>query len=98
MKRVLLWVGGAILGIPLLLAILLLFTPRPKDLTPAHIFEGDAHAIDYCDLPVLDGNGLMADDIPQGHTPECGYERFPMPILAGCREPLPENGNVKASR
>ena len=93
MKRVLLWVGGAILGIPLLLAILLLFTPRPKDLTPAHIFEGDAHAIDYCDLPVLDGKGLMADDIPQGHTPECGYERFPMPILAGCREPLPEGAS-----
>jgi hypothetical protein len=32
----------------------------------------------------------MAADLPQGHTPDCGYEKFPMPILAGCTEPLPE--------
>ena len=41
-------------------------------------------------MPVLDGSGLLANDFPQGHTPNCGYEVFPKPILAGCTEPLPE--------
>lgn len=90
MKRFLLLVLGLVLGIPVLVAMPLMFYPRPENLTPAHVYQGDAHAIDYCDLPVLDGSGLMADDIPQGHTPGCGFERFPMPILAGCTEPLPE--------
>jgi len=90
MKRILLTIGGLVLGFPLLFVMTLLFTPRPENLTPAHIYEGDAHSIDYCDLPALDGSGLMADDIPQGHTPGCGYEKFPLPILAGCTEPLPD--------
>ena len=88
MKRVLFSIAGFIVGVPLLFAMALLFWPRPENLTPAHVYEGDAHAIDYCDLPVLDGSGLLAGDIPQGHTPGCGYEKFPMPILAGCTEPL----------
>ena len=86
MKRTLFTIGGFVVGVPLIFALMLLFWPRPRDLTPARVFEGDAHAIDYCDLPVLDGSGLMADEIPQGHTPGCGYEKFPMPILAGCTE------------
>ena len=90
MKRILLAIGAFVVGVLLLFVTMLLFWPRPEDLTPAHVFKGDAHAIDYCDLPVLDGSGLMADDIPQGHTPGCGYEKFPMPILAGCSEPLPD--------
>lgn len=90
MKRALLTIAGLVLGLPVLAILALLFTPRPENLTPAHVYEGDAHAIDYCDLPALDGSGLSADDIPQGHTPDCGYEKFPMPILAGCTEPLPE--------
>lgn len=90
MQRVLLRISGLLVVVLLLLAMLLLFWPRPEDRTPAQVFTGDAHAIDYCDLPVLDGSGLMADDIAQGHTPGCGYEKFPMPILAGCTEPLSE--------
>ncbi len=90
MKRVVLVVLGIVVAMPVVVALVLLFYPRPENLTPAHVYAGDAHAIDYCDLPVLDGSGLMADDIPQGHTPNCAYERFPMPILAGCTEPLPE--------
>lgn len=39
---------------------------------------------------MLDGSGLMAKDIPQAHTPGCGYTQFPQPILKGCTEPLPE--------
>ena len=84
MQRFFVIVAGFVIGAPILLAMILLFYPRPEDHTPARIFEGDAHAIDYCDLPVLDGSGLMAGDFPQGHTPNCGYEKFPMPVLAGC--------------
>ena len=89
MRRFIAITLGALVTIPCLLAALLLFYPRPENLTPASVYEGDAHALDYCELPVLDGSGLEADDIPQGHTPDCGYTRFPMPILAGCTEPLP---------
>ncbi len=90
MKRILLILLGVLFAIPLLFVMVVLFYPRPENLTPAHVYQGDAHAIDYCDLPVLDGSGLMAEAIPQGHTPGCGYEKFPMPILASCTEPLPE--------
>lgn len=62
--------------------------PRPPDTTDPRIFEGDAGELDHCDLAVLDGKGPDADDIPKAFTPGCGYERFPMPILADCREPL----------
>ena len=90
MKRFLLTIGAVLLAIPVLFVLTLLFFPRPADLTPASIFEGDARAINYCELPVLDASGLLADDFPQGHTPNCGYQSFPMPILAGCTEPLPQ--------
>ncbi len=90
MKRILLLALGFVVGVPLLFVMALLFYPRPENLTPAEVYQGDAHAIDYCDLPALDGSGLVADDVPQGHTPGCGYEKFPMPILAGCTQPLPE--------
>ena len=66
------------------------FFPRPENLTPEHVYEGSAQAINYCQLPVLDGSGLLANDFPQAHTPNCGYEVFPKPILAGCTEPLSE--------
>ena len=90
MKRFLLSICGIVLAIPILFVLALLFWPRPPDLTPASIFEGDTRIINYCELPVLDGSGLLANDFPQGHTPNCGYQSFPMPILAGCTEPLAE--------
>ena len=90
MKRKLLIFLGLILSLPILFVLTLLFYPRPTNLTPAHLYEGSDQAINYCELPVLDGSGLMAQDFPQGHTPNCGYEVFPKPILAGCTEPLPE--------
>jgi hypothetical protein len=62
--------------------------PRPPDTTDPRIFEGDPLALDYCDLPLLDGSGLTADEIPKAFTPGCNYERFPMPILQECSEPL----------
>ena len=90
MKRYLLISLGVVLAIPVLIVLALLFYPRPENQTPAHIYEGSDQAINYCEIPVLNGSGLMAKDFPQGHTPNCGYEVFPKPILAGCTEPLPE--------
>ena len=54
------------------------------------MFDGDGTELDYCDLPILDGSGLTAKDIPQAFTPGCGYTVFPKPILKDCTEPLPE--------
>jgi hypothetical protein len=51
---------------------------------------GDGSSLDYCDLPVLDGSGKRAADIPKGNTPGCSYSHFPLPILADCTEPLIE--------
>lgn len=79
-----------LVAIPVLLFLTAWLYPRPVDTTPPWVFEGDASEIDYCELPVLDGSGLMAKDIPQAHTPGCGYTQFPQPILKDCTEPLPE--------
>lgn len=88
MFKYLLLLIGIIVVIPLVLLILVLVYPRPEDKTPAWVFEEDASNINYCDLPVLDGSGLMAKEIPQGHTPNCGWKKFPQPILKYCTEPL----------
>jgi hypothetical protein len=78
------------LGLLVIFAVwLLLFSPRPPLTTDPSVFAGDGSTINYCELPVLDGGGLLAADIPKGNTPGCSYERFPMPILAQCTEPLP---------
>ena len=65
------------------------FSPRPPLTIDPAVLAGDGSALDYCALPVLDGQGLKASDIPKGNTPGCGYEHFPLPLLASCREPLP---------
>jgi hypothetical protein len=59
----------------------------PLTIDPATL-AGDGSTIDDCDLPVLDGSGKMAADIPKGNTPGCSYNHFPLPILAECTEPL----------
>ena len=69
----------------------LFFSARPPlTINPATL-AGDGSTIDYCDLPILDGSGKAASDIPKGNTPGCGYDHFPLPILAECKEPLAEN-------
>lgn len=88
MARILLILLGIIVAVPMLLFITLLVYPRPVDHTPDWVFEGDASRIDYCELPDLDGSGLLARDIPQAHTPACGYKEFPQPVLKHCTEPL----------
>lgn len=75
-----LFVGG--------IAILLFAVPRPPDTTDRRIFAGDVSAVDHCDLPLLDGSGLTADEIPKAITPGCGWTRFPLPVLADCTEAL----------
>lgn len=66
----------------------LFFSERPPLLTDPATLAGDGSLLDYCDLPVLDGTGKSAAEIPKGNTPGCGYARFPLPILADCTEPL----------
>lgn len=75
----------------LLLAVfwLAFLSPRPPLTTDPATLAGDGSTLDYCDLPVLDGRGKRAAEIPKGNTPGCGYDHFPLPILAECAEPLP---------
>tara|TARA_R110002073_G_scaffold227756_1_gene388590 strand:- start:436 stop:1119 length:684 start_codon:yes stop_codon:yes gene_type:complete len=69
---------------------LLFFSARPPVLTDPDTLAGDGSAINYCELPPLQGDGKMAVDIPKGNTPGCAYDHFPLPILAQCTEPLAE--------
>jgi hypothetical protein len=93
MLRILLVVLCVVAAIPVVLFTGLLLYPRPVDHTPDWVFEGDSSTIDYCELPLLDGSGLMAGDFAQGHTPDCGWKKFPQPILRGCTEPLSEGSD-----
>jgi len=68
----------------------LYFSERPPLTTDPATLAGDGSAVDYCELPILDGRGKMAADIAKGNTPGCGYDHFPLPILADCTEPLAE--------
>lgn len=61
---------------------------RPANMTDPALLAGDGSTINYCDLPILDGNGKLASQVPKGNTPGCGYDHFPLPILADCKEPL----------
>ena len=69
-------------------AAVLFLWPRPADTTEARVFAEDGATVDHCRLPVLDGDGPAAADIPKAYTPGCGWTRWPMPVLAACREPL----------
>lgn len=66
------------------------FSSRPPLTTDPATLAGDGSLINYCELPLLDGSGKLAADIPKGNTPGCSYTHFPLPILAQCTEPLPE--------
>ncbi len=87
------WLLRILLGV---LALFLLafwqafLSARPPLTTDPATLAGDGSTLDYCDLPVLDGRGKAAAEIPKGNTPGCGYDHFPLPILADCTEPLPQ--------
>ena len=64
---------------------LVYFSPRPPlSIDPATL-KGDGSQINYCRLPVLDGNGKKAKDIAKGNTPGCAYSHFPLPIYANAK-------------
>ena len=67
---------------------LLFFSERPENQIDPFTLAGDGSALNYCELPPLDGSGKLAVDIPKGNTPGCSYEHFPLPILRECTEPL----------
>lgn len=90
MKKILIALSLVPLGLFLFLFWLMYFSPRPPLMTDLAALAGDGSTVNYCELPVLDGSGAMAADIPKGNTPGCAYTHFPLPILAECTEPLPE--------
>lgn len=80
---------SAVLALIFLATFLLLyFLPRPPLTIDPATLAGDGSTINYCELPVLDGSGKRAIDIPKGNTPGCSYTHFPLPILRECTEPL----------
>ncbi len=81
---------GVVVLLPLVAFWQLYLSARPPLTTDPATLAGDGSTIDYCDLPALDGSGQRAADIPKGNTPGCGYDHFPLPILAACTEPLVE--------
>jgi hypothetical protein len=88
MKKALLVTSFVIFAIGLLGFWALFFSPRPPLTIDPDVLAGDGSVLNYCEMPVLDGSGKMAEDIPKGNTPGCRYDHFPLPILAECTEPL----------
>ena len=96
MRKALRISGIVLLLVAALIAFLFwlaLFSARPPLTTDPETLAGDGSAVNYCVLPELDGSGLQAIDIPKGNTPGCGYDHFPLPILADCTEPLAEGAD-----
>jgi len=84
------WLFGFLAVLVIVILFYAFALPRPADTTDPAIFMKDGRSINYCDLPVLDGSGKSANDIPKAYTPDCSYTTIPMPILAECTEPLAE--------
>ena len=66
------------------------FSERPPLTIDPATLAGDGSTLNYCEMPLLDGSGKLAAEIPKGNTPGCSYDHFPLPVLAECTEPLPE--------
>ena len=79
---------GGFLLLALLAFSFAFLSPRPPLTINPETLAGDGAALNYCELPSLDGQGLLAQDIPKGNTPGCAYDRFPLPVLEACHEPL----------
>ena len=96
MNRILKFLAGVFAIFGALLAAGLwaaFFSERPALTIDPATLAGDGSQINYCELPVLDGSGKLAADIPKGNTPGCSYDHFPLPILADCTEPLIEGAD-----
>jgi hypothetical protein len=88
MKTIMIRGLALILALALWLIWLGWFSARPPLTIDPATLAGDGSTLNYCELPVLDDSGQRVD-IPKGNTPGCGYDHFPLPILAECTEPLP---------
>ena len=89
MRKALISLLLAVIALAAVAVYALYLEPRPPDTTAGRVYAEDAHGVDFCDLPDLDGSGLTADEIPKAYTPSCGIRQWPAQILAGCTEPLP---------
>jgi len=89
MLTLLKYLSAAALSLILGVFWLAYLSPRPPLTIDPDTLAGDGSVLNYCELPTLDGTGLLASDIPKGNTPGCAYDRFPLPILRDCSEPLP---------
>jgi len=93
MKKWTLRISGTLLVLFLFLFWLAFFSPRPPLTIDPETLAGDGSTINYCEMPKLDGSGKMAVGIAKGNTPGCAYDHFPLPVLAGCTEPLVEDAD-----
>lgn len=89
MLTLLKYLSAAALSLILGVFWLAYLSPRPPLTIDPDTLAGDGSVLNYCELPTLDGTGLLASDIPKGNTPGCAYDHFPLPILRDCSEPLP---------
>ena len=96
MKRVVRFFVGAAALLVLLFGVgfwVMFFSERPPLTIDPATLGGDGSTLNYCEMPVLDGSGKLAVEIPKGNTPGCSYDHFPLPILAECTERLPEGAD-----
>ena len=96
MKRVVRFFVGAAALLVLLFGVgfwVMFFSERPPLTIDPATLAGDGSTLNYCEMPVLDGSGKLAVEIPKGNTPGCSYDHFPLPILAECTERLPEGAD-----
>lgn len=96
MKRVVSFFVGAAVLLVLLFGVgfwVMFFSERPPLTIDPATLGGDGSTLNYCEMPVLDGSGKLAVEIPKGNTPGCSYDHFPLPILAECTERLPEGAD-----
>ena len=96
MKRVVSFFVGAAVLLVLLFGVgfwVMFFSERPPLTIDPATLAGDGSTLNYCEMPVLDGSGKLAVEIPKGNTPGCSYYHFPLPILAECTERLPEGAD-----
>jgi len=91
-KRVVRFFVGAAALLVLLFGVgfwVMFFSERPPLTIDPATLAGDGSTLNYCEMPLLDGSGKLAAEIPKGNTPGCSYDHFPLPVLAECTEPLP---------
>ena len=96
MKRVVRFFVGAAALLVLLFGVgfwVMFFSERPPLTIDPATLAGDGSTLNYCEMPLLDGSGKLAAEIPKGNTPGCSYEHFPLPVLPECTEPLPEGAD-----